>query len=81
MAPLPGTAPPGCIEQPPRGETVAPASKPMIGKDGTALRDAEGYSPIVSFDSKDARDRLNGAVLDALRLAQPEVFADAEGTQ
>ena len=31
---------------------VAPASKPMIGKDGTASRDADGkirYAPIVSF--------------------------------
>ena len=60
---------------------VTPASKPMLGKDGTALRDADGrirYSPIVSFESRHARDRFTRAVLDALRLAHPEVFADVE---
>jgi hypothetical protein len=58
---------------------VQPASKPMLSKDGTALRDESGrirYSPIVSFRTKEARDRFNRAVLDALRRAHPEVFAE-----
>jgi hypothetical protein len=59
---------------------VSPASKPMLSADGTALRDAEGkirYQPIVSFE-KTARQRFNSAIIDALRLAHPEVFEDAE---
>jgi hypothetical protein len=59
---------------------VAPASKPLLGADGTALRDADGkirYSPIVSFE-KAARSRFSNAIIVALRLAHPEVFADAE---
>jgi hypothetical protein len=60
---------------------VMTAAKPMLSKDGAALRDDAGkirYSPIVSFESKAARDRFNAGVLAALRLAQPEVFAEAE---
>jgi hypothetical protein len=59
---------------------VMPASKPMISKDGAALRDADGrirYSPIVSFESRQARDRFNAGVLDALRLAHPAIVAAA----
>lgn len=58
---------------------VMPASKPMLSKDGTALRDANGkirYSPIVSFESRRARDRFNASVLGALKLAHPEIFAE-----
>jgi hypothetical protein len=57
---------------------ASPASKPMLAKDGTALRDTDGkirYSPIVSFTDKQTRDRLSHAVVDALRRAHPEVFA------
>jgi hypothetical protein len=57
---------------------ASPASKPMLSRDGTALRDEAGkvrYSPIVSFESRQARDRLSQAVVDALRCAHPEVFA------
>jgi hypothetical protein len=53
------------------------ASVPL-SKDGTALRDAAGkirYSPIVSFDSRQAGDWFNAGVFDALRLAYPEIFA------
>lgn len=60
---------------------IAPASKPMLSKDGQALRDDNGkirYSPVVSFESKQARDRFNVAVLAALRRAHPEVFATAD---
>jgi hypothetical protein len=51
----------------------------MLSKDGTALRDDAGkvrYSPIISFDTKQTRDRLSRAVVEALRHAHPEVFAE-----
>jgi hypothetical protein len=54
-------------------------SKPMLGANGTALRDDSGkirYSaPLVSFANRQARDRFTEQVLAALRLAQPQVFA------
>jgi hypothetical protein len=61
---------------------ASPASKPMLSKDGTALRDEAGkvrYSPIVSFTDKQTRDRLSHAVVDALRRAHPEVFVKDGG--
>lgn len=60
---------------------VSPASKPMLDKDGVALRDEAGkirYSPIISFESKTARQRFNSIVISALQHAHPEIFADAE---
>jgi hypothetical protein len=59
---------------------ASPASKPSLGADGTAMRDADGrirYSPIVSFE-KTARQRFSNAIIAALRLVHPEVFDDAE---
>jgi hypothetical protein len=61
---------------------ASPASKPMVGKDGLVLRDEAGkvrYSPIVSFESRQARDRLSRAVIDTLRQTHAEVFAE-DGT-
>jgi hypothetical protein len=57
---------------------ASPASKPMVSKDGTVLRGDDGkirYSPIVSFASRERRDRFSRAVIEALRQVQPEVFA------
>jgi hypothetical protein len=59
---------------------VAPPSRPMIGRDGTVLRDANGkirYSEIIEFASKEIRNRWSAAIVDALRTAHPEVFEDA----
>jgi hypothetical protein len=54
-------------------------SKPMLGADGAALRDERGkvrYSaPLIEFTSTQARSRFVEQVLEALRLAQPQVFA------
>ncbi len=61
-----------------RGPWASPPSKPMVGRDGTALTDAAGkirYSPIVEFASKEIRDRFSTAVIDAMRATRPEVFA------
>jgi hypothetical protein len=47
--------------------------------DGTVQRDENGKvrygAPLVSFTSSQARNRFSDQVLDALRQAQPEVFA------
>jgi hypothetical protein len=56
---------------------VSPASKPMIGRDGQHMKDQAGrpmYAPVVTFGSKELRDRFSIAVLDALRAAHPEAF-------
>jgi hypothetical protein len=54
-------------------------SKPMLGIDGSALRDERGKirygAPLTEFASRQARDRFNAGVLDALRLAHPAIFA------
>jgi hypothetical protein len=57
---------------------AAPASKPML-KDGDALRDDAGkirYAAVVSFETTQIRNRLSRGVIDALRQAHPEVFAE-----
>jgi hypothetical protein len=62
---------------------AAPTSKPMLSREGTALRDESDkirYAPIVSFNTKQTRDRLSHAVVDALRRAHPEVFAEEEAS-
>jgi hypothetical protein len=58
---------------------AAPPSKPMVGKDGVALRGDDGrirYSPLIAFESRQLRDRFSLAVIDALRRAHPGVFAE-----
>lgn len=59
-----------------RGPWASPPSKPMIGRDGTVMKDGSGktkYSPIIEFSSKDLRDRWSESVIDAMRDAHPEV--------
>jgi hypothetical protein len=61
---------------------AAPPSRPMVGKDGTAMRGEDGrirYSRIISFARREVRDRLSQAVVDALRRTHPELFAE-DGT-
>ena len=63
-----------------RGPWASPPSKPMIDRDGIVLRDEKNkirYQPIIEFTSKGVRDRFSTAIIAALRLAHPEVFADA----
>jgi hypothetical protein len=58
-------------------------SKPMLGSDGTALRDERGkvrYSkPLIEFTNRKARDRFTTAVLDAMRQTQPGLFGAEDG--
>ena len=61
-----------------RGAWASPPSKPMIDRDGVAMKDANGkvkYSPLVEFASKEVRERFSSAVVEALRAAHPEAFA------
>ena len=60
-----------------RGPWASPPSKPMIGRDGTALTDDKGklrYSPVIEFASKEVRDRFSAAVVAALRASHPDAF-------
>ena len=41
---------------------ASPASKPQLGRDGNVIRDTNGriqYSPVVSFASRELRDRFS----------------------
>ncbi len=58
----------------PNGPWASPPSKPMIGRDGVAMRDDAGkarYAPVVEFAGKDVRDRFSAGVITALRAAHP----------
>jgi hypothetical protein len=60
-----------------RGPWASPPSKPMVGKDGSVLRDSNDkvkYQPVIEFTSREVRDRWSSAVIEALRQAHPEVF-------
>jgi DNA-binding cell septation regulator SpoVG len=63
-----------------RGAWASPPSKPMVTRDGTAMKDAAGkirYSPVIEFTDKPTRTRWSNAVLEAMRAAHPEAFASA----
>ena len=60
------------------GPWASPPSKPMLDREGAALKDAAGklrYSPIIEFASREIRDRWSSAVIDAMQAAHPEVFS------
>ncbi len=62
------------------GPWAAPPSKPMIGRDGVAMKDAAGkarYSPIVSFADKQTRERWSSAMIAALAAAHPNALDGA----
>jgi hypothetical protein len=53
---------------------ASPPSKAMLDRNGAALRDEVGkvrYSPIISFASKDLRDKFSAAIIDAMEAAHP----------
>ena len=57
---------------------ASPPSKPMIDRDGAAMKDAAGkmrYSPLIEFTSKEVRERFSAAVIDGLRASHPEALA------
>jgi hypothetical protein len=56
---------------------ASPASKPMLGRDGTQLqRDGkQAYSPMASFVSKEMRDKFSSSIIAAIEASHPEAFA------
>jgi hypothetical protein len=61
-----------------RGFWASPPSKPMIDREGVAMRDDKGklrYSPIIEFASREIRDRWSAAVIEALDQSHPEALA------
>jgi hypothetical protein len=62
-----------------KGDSIwaSPASKPMVDRNGAAMKDSEGkvrYTPVVSFSDKTVRNKWSTAVIDALRQQRPEVL-------
>ena len=58
---------------------AAPASKTQINRDGVCLRGKENeilYVPIVGFASRELRNKFSDAVIESMRLAHPEAFAE-----
>jgi hypothetical protein len=57
---------------------ASPPSKPMLTREGIALRDENGkikYSPCVTFSSKQHRDRFSESVIAALLARFPGALA------
>ena len=60
-----------------RGRWASPPSKPMTNRDCAVVKDQNGkvrYSLIAEFTSKEVRDWLSNALVEALRLAEPEAL-------
>jgi protoporphyrinogen oxidase len=63
---------------------ASPPTRPMVGKDGTALRDEAGktkYQAVIQFTSKEVRDRWSAAILESLRGKHPEALSDGGNDQ
>lgn len=57
---------------------ASPPSKQVIGRDGVVQKTAEGkarYEPTVSFVDRATQERWSAAVVEALRLAEPEALS------
>jgi hypothetical protein len=57
-------------------------SKPLIDREGQALRDLSGkvrYQPIAEWTDRDVRDAFSDAVCDAVERDYPDAFASGEG--
>jgi hypothetical protein len=57
---------------------ASPASKPLLNRDGQQMKDASGkaqWVPLVTFTSRELRDRFSAATIDALRISHPDVLA------
>jgi hypothetical protein len=56
---------------------VAPSSKPMIARDGPVIKGPDGkikYSPVVSFATKELRDKFSASVIAAMRAHRPDML-------
>jgi hypothetical protein len=62
---------------------ASPASKAMLDKNGVALRDDRvkiKYSQVITFASKELRDRFSDAIIEAVRVAYPDALVPSEAT-
>ena len=59
-----------------RGAWASPPGRPMIGRDGVALKDHGKlrYQQIIEFRDRATRDRWSNAVVDALRQQHPDAL-------
>jgi hypothetical protein len=58
---------------------ASPASKPQINRDGMCLRGRDGkilYVPIVSFASRELREKFSNSIIEAMRTAHPEALVE-----
>ena len=58
---------------------ASPPSKPMLDRNGSVVRDDAGkvrYSPIITFASKELRDRFSAAIIAAMTIAHPGELAE-----
>lgn len=58
---------------------AAPPSKPMLNRDGAALRDEGGkikYAPVISFQTHGVRSSWSRQIIAALREQYPEALAE-----
>jgi hypothetical protein len=56
---------------------ASPPGKPMLGRDGNVMRDEAGkprYSPIVTFSSKELRNRFSDGIIEALLQRYPDAL-------
>lgn len=59
---------------------ASPPSRPMLDRDGVALRDADGkirYSPTITFFNHGTRTSWSRQIIAALHIAHPEVLPSA----
>jgi hypothetical protein len=57
---------------------ASPPGRPMIGRDGTQMRDAAGkmqFNPVLTFAGRADQDAFSAAVIEAMRAAHPGVMA------
>jgi hypothetical protein len=56
--------------------------KPMLDRNDVVLRDDRGkikYSNVIAFATKKMRDRFSEAIIEAVRVAYPDVLVPTEG--
>jgi len=61
---------------------ASPPGKPLVGKDGTVLKDDRGktrYSPVVEWEDKRSRERFSAAVVAAVEAKHSAISELAPG--
>ena len=53
---------------------VSPPGRPMVGRDGTQIRDSAGkgqFNPTISFTDRATQDKFSEAIVAAVRTTHP----------